>query len=175
MMKEIIQKIEVGAGLVKETDTKYRDAALKVHKVTDLIGEVSNASAEQTKGIERVNQAVAEMDRVTQDNAANAEESASAAVDLETQAERMEGILGELIALVGTKRAGGDGKEPRPMEVNHSQVSAIREQSKTGFRKTLPPFMKKGRDIDKPITLQKMEKIKPDEVIPMEESDFKDV
>jgi hypothetical protein len=175
MMKEIIQKIEVGAGLVKETDTKYRDAALKVHKVTDLIGEVSNASAEQTKGIERVNQAVAEMDRVTQDNAANAEESASAAVDLETQAERMEGILGELIALVGTKRAGGDGKEPRPMEVNHSQVSAIREQSKTGFRKTLPPFMKKGRDINKPITIQKMKKIKPDEVIPMEESDFKDV
>jgi hypothetical protein len=34
---------------------------------------------------------------------------------------------------------------------------------------------RKGRDINKPITIQKMEKIKPDEVIPMEESDFKDV
>jgi len=112
MVKEIIQKIEAGAKLIKETDLKYRDAVLKVNKVTELIGVISNASAEQTNGIERVNQAIAEMDRVTQDNAANAEESASAAVELETQAEGMENILAELIALVGTKGAGGDEKEP---------------------------------------------------------------
>ena len=138
MVKEIIQKIEAGARLIQETDTKYRDAALKVHKVTELIGEISNASAEQTNGIERVNQAVAEMDRVTQDNAANAEESASAAVELETQAELMEGILAELIALVGTKGAGGHGEEPRPVEVSDLQARAVREKTKTGTRKALP-------------------------------------
>jgi methyl-accepting chemotaxis protein len=134
MVKEIIQKIEAGARLIKETDTKYRDAALKVHKVTELVGEISNASAEQTHGIERVNQAVAEMDRVTQDNAANAEESASAAVELETQAERMEGILAELIALVGTKEEGGHGKEPSPIEGNDRQARAIRDKTNTGIR-----------------------------------------
>jgi hypothetical protein len=138
MVKEIILKIEAGARLIKETDTKYRDAALKVHNVTELIGEISNASGEQTKGIERVNQAVAEMDRVTQDNAANAEESASAAVDLKTQAGRMEGILEELIALVGTKGAGGNGEEPPPIEMRESEASAIREQQKTRARKALP-------------------------------------
>jgi methyl-accepting chemotaxis protein len=175
MMSEIIQKIEIGAGLVKETDTKYRESAVKVEKVTELIEEVSNASAEQTKGIERVNQAIAEMDRMTQDNAANAEESASAAVDLKTQAELMGGILDELITIVGTKGGGGNGKEPHPIEMGDRQASAIREQPKTMVRKALPPFMKKGRDINKPITIQKMKKIIPDEVIPMEESDLKDI
>jgi methyl-accepting chemotaxis protein len=138
MVKEIILKIEAGARLIKETDTKYRDAASKVHNVTELIGEISNASGEQTKGIERVNQAVAEMDRVTQDNAANAEESASAAVDLKTQAGRMEGILEELIALVGTKGAGGNGEEPPPIEMRETEASAIREQQKASARKALP-------------------------------------
>ena len=134
MVKEIIQKIEAGARLIKETDTKYRDAALRVHKVTELIGVISNASAEQTNGIERVNQAVAEMDRVTQDNAANAEESASAAVELETQAEGVENILAELIALVGTKEAGRHEEEPPPIEVSDRQARAIRDKTKTGAR-----------------------------------------
>ena len=133
MVKEIIQKLETGAKLIKETDSKYRDAAFKVRKVTELIGEISNASAEQTNGIERVNQAVAEMDRVTQDNAANAQESASAAVELETQAEGVESILAELIALVGTKGAG-HGIEPPPIEVSDRQARAIRDKTKTGAR-----------------------------------------
>ncbi len=130
MVKEIIQKIGAGAKLIKETDSKYRDAALKVNKVTELIGVISNASAEQTNGIERVNQAIAEMDRVTQDNAANAEESASAAVELETQAEGMENILAELIALVGTKGAGGDEQEPG----SDRQERGTRDKTKTGAR-----------------------------------------
>lgn len=134
MVKEIILKIEAGGRLIKETDTKYRDAALKIHKVTELIGEISNASAEQTNGIERVNQAIAEMHRVTQDNAANAEESASAAVELETQAEGMENILAELIALVGTKGAGWHEEEPPPIEVSDRQAWAIRDKTKTGAR-----------------------------------------
>jgi hypothetical protein len=176
MMSGIIQKIEVGAGLVKETDAKYRESAVKVNKVTELIEEVSNASAEQTKGIERVNQAVAEMDRVTQDHAANAEESASAAVDLKTQAELMGGILDELIAIVGTKGGGGNGEGPRPIEMRDRQASVIREQPKNRARKeALPTFMRKGRDINKPQqTIQQMKKIKPDEIIPMEEGDFKE-
>ncbi len=138
-VKEILLKIEAGAKLITETDTKYREAALKVHNVTDLIGEISNASAEQTNGIEKVNQAVAEMDRVTQDNAANAEESASAAVELKIQAERMEGILEELIALVGTKGAGGNGEKLPPIERKDRQVPAIREQPKKRGLERLSP------------------------------------
>jgi hypothetical protein len=156
MVKGILLKIEAGARLIRETDTKYRDAALRIHKVAELIEEISNASAEQTKGIERVNQTVAEMDRVTQDNAAHAEQSASAAVELETQAEQMEVILRELIAIVGAKEQGADGEMGRPIEVSESQAQAIKEQPRTGARKPLPAFVRKL------INLQRMKKVEPD-------------
>jgi hypothetical protein len=91
------------------------------------------------------------MDRVTQDNAANAEQSASAAVELETQAEQMEGILRELIAIVGTKGAGGYGEMAHPIEVSDSQAGNKRA-TKTA-RKALSAF------VGKLINLQRMKKI----------------
>jgi hypothetical protein len=156
MLKGIILKVEAGAKLIRETDTKYRDAALRIHKVTELIEEISNASAEQTKGIERVNQAVAEMDKVTQDNAADAEESASAAVELETQAEQMEGILKELIAIVGTREERANGEMGHPIEESDSQARAIIGQPKAGVRKALSGF------VGKLINLQRMKKVESD-------------
>jgi methyl-accepting chemotaxis protein len=63
------------------------DAAVK--RVTDIMGEISAASAEQSAGIEQVNQAVTQMDTVTQQNAALVEEAAAAAGSLEEQAQRL--------------------------------------------------------------------------------------
>jgi len=57
--------------------------------VTDIMGEIASASDEQSRGIEQVGLAVTEMDRVTQQNAALVEESASAAAALEEQASRL--------------------------------------------------------------------------------------
>ncbi|MDF3884967.1 chemotaxis protein, partial [Cupriavidus basilensis] len=55
----------------------------------DIMGEISAASAEQSSGIEQVNQAVAQMDEVTQQNAALVEQAAAAAGSLEDQATRL--------------------------------------------------------------------------------------
>ncbi|MGL4702627.1 MAG: methyl-accepting chemotaxis protein, partial [Raoultella sp.] len=60
-----------------------------VTRVTDIMGEIASASDEQSRGIDQVGQAVAEMDRVTQQNASLVEESASAAAALEEQAARL--------------------------------------------------------------------------------------
>jgi methyl-accepting chemotaxis protein-1 (serine sensor receptor) len=57
--------------------------------VTDIMGEIASASDEQSRGIDQVGQAVAEMDRVTQQNASLVEESAAAAAALEDQASRL--------------------------------------------------------------------------------------
>ena len=59
------------------------------------MAEIAAASKEQAQGIEQVNTAVAEMDKVTQQNAANAEESASAAEEMTAQAETMQGMVGD--------------------------------------------------------------------------------
>jgi len=75
---------------------------VSVNKVAQLIAEVSAASQEQSQGIEQVNTAIAQMDRVTQSNAANAEESASASEELSGQAQGLNAMVAELVAVVGT-------------------------------------------------------------------------
>ena len=67
----------------------------------ELAAEVATASREQTEGITQINVAVGQMDKVTQSNAATAEESAAAAEELSAQAETMNQAVSELLHLVG--------------------------------------------------------------------------
>lgn len=76
-------------------------------KVGGLISEISAASSEQAQGIDQINTAASEMDKVTQQVAANAEESAAAAQQMSAQAETMTGMVGELEGMVG---GAGDQK-----------------------------------------------------------------
>ncbi|HAS0810085.1 TPA: methyl-accepting chemotaxis protein, partial [Enterobacter hormaechei subsp. xiangfangensis] len=64
-----------------------------VTNVTDIMGEIASASAEQSKGITQVGQAVVEMDSVTQQNAALVEQSSAASASLEEQARRLTEIV----------------------------------------------------------------------------------
>jgi len=100
MVMEIIQKVDNGSGLVKETDEQYRGVALGVQKIKELIGEISAASNEQSQGIDQANIAMAEMEKVTQMNAANAEESADASEKLNGHSASMDKIVAELVPLI---------------------------------------------------------------------------
>ncbi|MCP4592486.1 MAG: hypothetical protein GY842_17265 [bacterium] len=71
-----------------------------VSKVTDLVNGISQASEEQAQGVDQVNTAVSQMDRVTQQNAAGAEESASASEELSAQALTTKALVDELIVMV---------------------------------------------------------------------------
>jgi methyl-accepting chemotaxis protein len=62
--------------------------------VTDIMGEIASASQEQSAGIEQVNHAIAQMDRVTQQNAALVEEAAAAAQSMEDQAKTLAQVVG---------------------------------------------------------------------------------
>jgi methyl-accepting chemotaxis protein len=108
--KETAGKIEgaitkTGQGV--EITTKVADAlneiVTKVRQVDELVTEVAGASREQTDGIAQINVAVGQMDKVTQSNAATAEESAAAAEELNSQAEVMKQSVAELLQLVGGK------------------------------------------------------------------------
>jgi len=78
LMGEIVQKVQKGEQLVDRTAKDFEVVADSSNKVMQLMGEVSAASLEQSQGIDQINKAVAEMNRVTQQNAASAEELASA-------------------------------------------------------------------------------------------------
>jgi methyl-accepting chemotaxis protein len=101
-----IERIDQGAGLVKEVDHAFGELATSSAKVADLVNEIAAASREQADGITQVNQAVGQMDQVVQRNAANAEESAAASEELNGQAETLHGVVAELVTLV----EGGNGE-----------------------------------------------------------------
>jgi methyl-accepting chemotaxis protein-1 (serine sensor receptor) len=83
------ERVSAGSALVNEAGSTMAEIVNAVTRVTDIMGEIASASDEQSRGIDQVGQAVAEMDRVTQQNASLVEESAAAAAALEEQAARL--------------------------------------------------------------------------------------
>ncbi len=81
-----VERVEVGSRQVGEAGSAMTTIVTQVKKVTDLIGEISTAAVEQSSGIGQVSEAVAQMDRVTQQNASLVEEAAAAAQSLNQQA-----------------------------------------------------------------------------------------
>jgi methyl-accepting chemotaxis protein-1 (serine sensor receptor) len=86
-----VGRVEVGSTLVESAGETMGEIVNAVTRVTDIMGEIASASDEQSRGIDQVGLAVAEMDRVTQQNASLVEESAAAAAALEEQASRLTG------------------------------------------------------------------------------------
>src|SRR5476651_36145 len=93
-IKELINasagKVQAGNVLAGQAGQTMSEVVAAVKRVSDIIGEISAASNEQTGGIEQINRAVAQMDEVTQQNAALVEEAAAAAASLEQQAEKLD-------------------------------------------------------------------------------------
>ncbi len=89
-VKELItlsgERVERGTQLVSEAGDTIKEVMQAVRNVTDIMNEITAASAEQTAGIEQVNQALSQMDQVTQQNAALVEEAAAAAQAMSEQA-----------------------------------------------------------------------------------------
>ncbi|KIX40460.1 chemotaxis protein [Burkholderia pseudomallei] len=80
-----VQKIRDGSALAGEAGRTMTEVTQAVARVTDIMGEIAAASAEQSRGIEQVNLAITQMDEVTQQNAALVEEAAAASHSLEEQ------------------------------------------------------------------------------------------
>jgi methyl-accepting chemotaxis protein len=83
------EKVESGSKLVKDAGSSMLEILTSVQRVSDIIGEITAASAEQSQGIGTVNQSVNELDQMTQQNAALVEQSAAAAESLKDQATRL--------------------------------------------------------------------------------------
>ncbi|EOV9673729.1 methyl-accepting chemotaxis protein [Cronobacter turicensis] len=89
LIEDSVSKVDVGSTLVESAGETMGEIVSAVTRVTDIMGEIASASDEQSRGIDQVGLAVAEMDRVTQQNASLVEQSAAAASALEEQASRL--------------------------------------------------------------------------------------
>ncbi|MDR7376499.1 methyl-accepting chemotaxis protein-1 (serine sensor receptor) [Rhodoferax ferrireducens] len=84
-----VSQVEMGTALVAKAGSTITEVVTAIRQVTDIMGEVSAASHEQSQGVAQVGEAITQMDQVTQQNAALVEESAAAANSLQTQAEQL--------------------------------------------------------------------------------------
>jgi methyl-accepting chemotaxis protein len=93
LIGDSVHRVEAGSALVEQAGQRVGDIVDQVRRVSQLIGEITNASDEQASGIAQMGDAVAQMDQVTQQNAALVEESAAAADSLKQQAIRLGAVV----------------------------------------------------------------------------------
>ncbi|MEW6591768.1 MAG: methyl-accepting chemotaxis protein [Pseudomonadota bacterium] len=93
LIEDSVNKVEAGGKLVNQAGETMEDIVTSFQLVTDIVGEISNASREQSTGIEQVNEAIAQMDNITQQNAALVEEAAASSETLQRQAERLAELM----------------------------------------------------------------------------------
>jgi methyl-accepting chemotaxis protein len=103
LIEDTVKKTKVGAGLVQQTNNDFSEVTSMVTKSGGLVGEIAVASTEQAQGIDHLNQAVQEMDKVVQQNAASAEKTASITQDMNVQSEQVNELVIGLAKLVGTR------------------------------------------------------------------------
>ncbi|MCW5235866.1 methyl-accepting chemotaxis protein [Verminephrobacter eiseniae] len=84
-----VEKVEAGSRLVSNAGSTMADIVQSVQQVTDMIGEITAASSEQSVGVSQVNKAISNLDQMTQQNAALVEQSAAAAQSLREQADHL--------------------------------------------------------------------------------------
>ena len=96
-----VDRVEQGTALVDRAGTTMTEVVSSIRRVTDLMGEISAASNEQSLGVSQVGEAVTQMDQVTQQNAALVEEMAAAASSLKSQAQ-------ELVQVVAVFKLAGN-------------------------------------------------------------------
>lgn len=162
LIEDTVKKVNDGSDVVSKTNEAFSKVTDGSKKISGLVGEIAAASNEQAQGINQVNIAVTEIDKVTQQNAANAEESASASEEMNAQAEQMKQIVGDLMALVGGNGNGTVASGQRPVVGN---------RLKTLMGKTIAAPAKKAQAQK---AVPGIEEVRPDEVIPMDETEFKD-
>ncbi|MFM0030403.1 methyl-accepting chemotaxis protein [Paraburkholderia madseniana] len=130
LIGDSVDKVQSGSALVGRAGTTMDEIVQAVRRVTDIMGEISAASEEQSGGIEQVNRAVVQMDEVTQQNAALVEQAAAAAASLEDQTRQLQAVVS------GWKVAGGQTRSVATAA--RPQAAARSNGGKSGSQRVQP-------------------------------------
>ncbi|MDB5893107.1 MAG: methyl-accepting chemotaxis protein [Rhodoferax sp.] len=151
LIGDSVDKVASGARLVSEAGTTMGDIVQSVRRVSDIIGEITAAANEQSTGIGEVNQAVSNLDQMTQQNSALVEESAAAAQSLREQADQLAqavavfkvsgGVAAEAAPPTGMQRSDAPAAMPRavPRAAPRAALPAARKPAASGARAVPAP------------------------------------
>jgi methyl-accepting chemotaxis protein len=158
-----VQNAENGVKIAAEVTRALDAINQSFNKVNDLVAEISAASGEQSTGIDQINISIAEMDKTVQSNAANSEESASAAEELSGQVESLHSMMTRFTVSGGNgsaaKRYFQSAPAPAPSYApapRNGAVKAAEQTAKTASAKA--PAKEKAPS--------------PEQIIPLDDQDF---
>ena len=121
LISESVNNVSTGCVLVEKAGSTMDEIVVSVRRVADIMTEISEASQDQSLGIEQIKQAMMQMDTVTQQNAALVEEAAAAAQSLEGQAQ---GLVGAVSVFRSSQLQQGHVAQ-RPAMLNNSRHSVL--------------------------------------------------
>ncbi len=130
LIEDTTRKIQQGSEQAADTNRAFQQVTESAAKAAALVNEIAAASSEQAQGASQIAAAVAEMDKVTQSNAATAEEAAAASEEMSAQAEQMNALVRDLIKLVG--------------ESGQSAAAGVREGDRKKADKTMADVHKRS-------------------------------
>lgn len=158
MIGESVRNADDGVKISVEVSSSFGFIAESVSKVNGLIAEIASASKEQSQGLQQLSGAMSEMDKVTQQNAANAEESASASEELSSQSEELQAMVGQFKISIAAGLTVSSPKSAVPApKIVHGQAHWHAGKS--------APVKHKAH---------KMQKVRADEIIPLDNEELKE-
>jgi methyl-accepting chemotaxis protein len=177
LIEQAVRRAAEGNDMAKKSGEVLDSITAGVKKMTDLIGEIAEASNEQAQGVDQVNSAIAQMDKVTQQNAANAEEAAAASEELNAQADKLNDMVLDLTRVIegdsgrATSRAAAARTAPRllagrgrgPGMPARSRTARTQEQGREEHKEDIHQFHT-AKEAPEPKKTQSHE-----ETIPMED------
>lgn len=168
MIAGSVKNADNGVQVTQRVTEALQQTVANSEKVAQLVAEIAAASNEQAQGIEQINTAVAQMDQVTQSNAANSEESASASEELSAQAEEMQRMVMELVAMVGGSNGNGsyNGK--------HLALAAPTKRPAKSRALTVKRDTPKRRTDGGVHATAQHTVVKPEQIIPLGDDDLDD-
>ena len=136
LIGDSVDKVETGAKLVDQAGSTMQEIVDSVKRVTDIMSEITAASVEQTDGIEQINQAITQMDEVTQQNAALVEEAAAAAQSLQDQAANLSQVVS--VFNVGGHQTAATFAAPTAQRISKNQAPTSKPKKSTMVRDGKP-------------------------------------
>ncbi|GIX47031.1 MAG: hypothetical protein KatS3mg131_1242 [Candidatus Tectimicrobiota bacterium] len=132
LIAQAVQRSDDGVQLNQEVLGNLQDIVTNVHRVNEVMGEIATASQQQQEGVGQIQTAVTQLNQVTQQTAAHAEEAASAAEELNAQAAEMQHLVGSFQlrqkataeTRMGERSPARVGRAPVPKEAGRAAVSA---------------------------------------------------
>ena len=175
LIENTIKAVQNGSELTKSTQEALKGNIAISGKISQLVDEIATASQEQAHGIAQINQAVSEMDKIVQQSAANAEQSASVSTEMKHQVNQLKNSFDELISVVGEHVSSVASTRISPSTKANVNIKpgnkTVKETHKALTHSVPKEEVKKKKDAP---ALKTTKPLRPEQVIPFDDAEFKD-